>query len=186
MADDDVARYPWYHAVSGSDLHQGDILLECPVFLIPRDAVGNPGDHEITIERERQNVIVMTQSCDLAIRKDGKCCIEDVILAALYFRHELTGDKRFRRNESWEDARKGRFPGYHLLNKCEIPGHKLDYMLVDLRKVFTLSVDAAREVAAEGSKQRVRLQPPYREHLAQAFARFFMRVGLPVEIPPFK
>jgi hypothetical protein len=30
---------------------------------------------------------------------------------------------------------------------------------------------------------RLRLCPPYREHLAQAFARFFMRVGLPSDIP---
>ena len=34
--------------------------------------------------------------------------------------------------------------------------------------------------------QRLRLLPPYREHLGQAFARYFMRVGLPVDIPPFK
>jgi hypothetical protein len=27
--------------------------------------------------------------------------------------------------------------------------------------------------------------PPYREHLAQAFARYFMRVGLPREAHPF-
>ena len=33
--------------------------------------------------------------------------------------------------------------------------------------------------------QRLRLNPPYREHLSQAFARFCMRVGLPVDIPPF-
>jgi len=33
---------------------------------------------------------------------------------------------------------------------------------------------------------RLRLLPPYREHLAQAFARFFMRVGLPADIPKFK
>ena len=26
----------------------------------------------------------------------------------------------------------------------------------------------------------------YREHLSQSFARFFMRVGLPVNIPPFR
>ena len=32
----------------------------------------------------------------------------------------------------------------------------------------------------------LRLLPPYGEHLSQAFARFFMRVGLPVDIPPFK
>ena len=29
---------------------------------------------------------------------------------------------------------------------------------------------------------RLRLLPPYREHLSQAFARYFMRVGLPVDI----
>ncbi len=29
---------------------------------------------------------------------------------------------------------------------------------------------------------RFRLLPPYREHLSQAFARFFMRVGLPIPI----
>jgi len=28
--------------------------------------------------------------------------------------------------------------------------------------------------------------PPYREHLSQAFARYFMRVGLPQDITPFK
>lgn len=34
--------------------------------------------------------------------------------------------------------------------------------------------------------KRLRLLPPYREHLAQAFARSFMRVGLPIDIPVFK
>ena len=58
-------------------------------------------------------------------------------------------------------------------------------MLVDLERVFTLSVDALRTFA-ESKGERVRLLPPYREHLSQAFARFFMRVGLPVDIPPFK
>ena len=33
---------------------------------------------------------------------------------------------------------------------------------------------------------RLRLCPPYREHLAQSFARFFMRVGLPIDIPEEK
>jgi hypothetical protein len=33
---------------------------------------------------------------------------------------------------------------------------------------------------------RLRLCPPYKEHLAQALARFFMRVGLPVGIPKEK
>jgi hypothetical protein len=33
---------------------------------------------------------------------------------------------------------------------------------------------------------RWRLQSPYLEHFSQAFARFFMRVGLPVQIPEYK
>ncbi len=36
-----------------------------------------------------------------------------------------------------------------------------------------------------GAKQlgRLRLLPPYREHLSQSFARQFMRVGLPIDLP---
>jgi len=49
----------------------------------------------------------------------------------------------------------------------------------------TVSTDVVREVAAEQG-DGIRLLPPYREHLAQAFARFFMRVALPVDIPDFK
>jgi len=33
------------------------------------------------------------------------------------------------------------------------------------------------------NKMRKRLLPPYREHLSQSFARYFMRVGLPADIP---
>jgi hypothetical protein len=35
------------------------------------------------------------------------------------------------------DPRKGRFPGYHVLNRCDLPGHQLDFVLLDLRRVFT-------------------------------------------------
>jgi len=30
--------------------------------------------------------------------------------------------------------------------------------------------------------ERIRLLPPYREHLSQSFARYFMKVGLPQDI----
>lgn len=42
----------------------------------------------------------------------------------------------------------------------------------------------ANHLAQQNS--RLRLLPPYREHLAQAFARSFMRVGLPIDIPAFR
>jgi len=45
---------------------------------------------------------------------------------------------------------------------------------------FDFIVDLAKKKG-----KRLRLLPPYREHLSQAFARFFIRVGLPVDIPQF-
>ena len=146
MPEDDLLRYPWYTVVSGNRLEQGDILLGCPVLYVPGDTPLQPGSGRIRIDR--QNVVVMTQSCDLAIRDDGTCKADDVILAALYFQRELKDQKLFGEMVNWENARKGRFPRYHVLNKCEIPGQELDYMLVDLERVSTLSVDAVREFAA--------------------------------------
>ncbi len=82
-------------------------------------------------------------------------------------------------------SKKGRYRSYHVLNRCGLPGLELDFMLVDLSRIHTLSLPAVRAFA-ELHSPRVRLRSPYREHLAQAFARFFMRVGLPVDIPDFK
>lgn len=183
MPEDDPPSYPWYAVVSGESLEQGDILLDCPVPHIPANVLLQPGACQIRIDY--QNVIVMTQSCDLAIRGDGRCNADDVILAALYSQEELKDDKHFGELHNWENARKGRLPRYHVLNKCELDGHCLDFMLVDLGKVFSLSIDTVRAFA-KSKPTRLRLLPPYREHLSQAFARFFMRVGLPIDVPPFK
>ncbi len=84
-----------------------------------------------------------------------------------------------------ESLRRGYLPGYHLLNKCEIDGFKRDYLIVDFRSVYSVPFDFIVELVKKRGK-RLRLLPPYREHLSQAFARFFMRVGLPVDIPPFR
>jgi predicted DNA-binding antitoxin AbrB/MazE fold protein len=52
-------------------------------------------------------------------------------------------------------------------------------------QIFSLPLAYLRRHAANlGS--RWRLQSPFREHFSQSFARFFMRVGLPAAIPPFK
>ena len=82
------------------------------------------------------------------------------------------------KKENWEHARKGHMPGFHVLNKCNLEGFKRDYSVVDFRRVHSLPLDFVRRIASELG-ERIRLLPPYREHLSQAFARFFMRVGLP-------
>ncbi len=120
----------------------------------------------------------------MVIRQGGRCNLDEVILCPIYSKTELRSDPCFGKQDQWENARKGRFPGYHVLNKCEVAGLQMDFLLVDLRQVYSLPVALVRQVAA-ARNPRVRLLPPYREHLSQAFARFFMRVGLPVDIPPF-
>ncbi|WP_459875834.1 hypothetical protein [Desulfothermus naphthae] len=71
------------------------------------------------------------------------------------------------------------------MNKCEIEGFESGYLVVDFRNVYGVPFDFIVELAKKRGK-RLRLLPPYREHLSQAFARFFMRARLPVDIPPFK
>ncbi len=94
-------------------------------------------------------------------------------------------DNSFRTQGGKESLRQGRIVGYHLLNKCEISGFERDYQVVDFRSVYSVPFDFILELARMRG-ERLRLLPPYREHLSQAFARFFMRVGLPVDIPAFK
>ena len=52
-------------------------------------------------------------------------------------------------------------------------------------RLFTLP-KAFLQRFAEASGPRLRLIPPYREHLAQALARYFMRVGLPHDAKVFE
>ena len=57
--------------------------------------------------------------------------------------------------------------------------------LVDFHRIFSLPLEFMRSLA-QTRGPHLRLLPPYREHLGQAFARYFMRVGLPADIPPSK
>ena len=56
---------------------------------------------------------------------------------------------------------------------------RLELRVVDFHEIFTLPRDFLEEFVKRLSAPRIRLLPPYREHLSPAFARFLMRVGLP-------
>jgi hypothetical protein len=93
-------------------------------------------------------------------------------------------DGIFRSIAGKEDLRKGNVPGYHMLAANEVAELNRGIRIVDFRNVYGLPVQFAKRFA-DGKGKRLRLLPPYREHLSQAFARFFMRVGLPADIPKF-
>ncbi len=164
---------------NGSDLAQGDFLPECAVAMVGADFEPTVGG--LTIVAEVRDLIVITQSCDLASAKAQ--------FAALCPIHRLDDFERaspeFKKGGRWEQVRKGRVEGLHLLGSPEEPKNNRLALVVDFREIYSLPVAyLANHAARQGD--RWRLQSPYLEHFSQAFARFFMRVGLPVQIPEYK
>jgi len=177
-------EYPWYDKVTGDDIQQGDILESCPVLILPSElSFDSPSRRSQVYEIpfEARDVIVMSQTCDMV---KGEEKIPEVLLCAVWKKSDLVAGNFMSTRKDWEEVRKGRTPGFHVLNRCDLPEFKRDFSLVDFRRVHSLPLDLTRNIAVRLG-QRIRLLPPYREHLSQAFARFFMRVGLPVNIPPF-
>jgi hypothetical protein len=78
----------------------------------------------------------------------------------------------------------GRIWNLTMLDKWEPAegGLSIPHMVVDFHEVFSLPLDFLQAWVRARGQARLRLCPPYREHLSQSFARFFMRVGLPQDI----
>ena len=174
--------FPWYSLVDSDDLEQGDILECCPVFSPPVGLTLNSlGEQEAQFTWAQRDVIIMSQSCDLV---KGREKITEVLLCAVWNRSELT-QGHLSTDKGMEEARRGQLPAHHVLNECKLQNVEREVRVVDFHHIYALPLDFSREFAAK-APNRIRLLPPYREHLSQAFARFFMRVGLPTDIPAFR
>jgi hypothetical protein len=173
-------QYPWFGIVEGDELEQGDIVENCPIFLPPGDLALKAEDKlsEAQFRWNDRDLIVMSQSCDLS---KGHEKVQEILLCAVWKRSELG---ELAKAEGMENARKGRLPMVHVLASSSLAGFEREVRVVDFRQISTLPIAFVRKRAA--MTKRLRLLPPYREHLSQSFARFFMRVGLPIDIPPFK
>ncbi len=68
-----------------------------------------------------------------------------------------------------------------MLEKSPFSEKEMIHRVVDLSAVYQLPLEFVRLVAASQTP-RLRLLPPYREHISQAFARFWMRIGFPQDI----
>ncbi|MBN1592831.1 MAG: hypothetical protein JW941_06230 [Candidatus Coatesbacteria bacterium] len=171
----------WYLEVGNcAPIEQGDFVLSCPV-LIP---TGEQIDGELTAIEDQYDVIVLSQSCDLVAQKPK---IELVLVSPVWALSRFSGTKGgfYASKEGKEAIRRGNAPGYHMLSKCGIPCFDDEFLVVDFHNVYGVSFLSLITMLKKQDK-RLRLRPPYREHLSQAFARFFMRVGLPADIPPFR
>src|SRR6266566_3368492 len=132
----EAEAYPWYACVTGDDLSQGDLLEACPVFVPPADLAERPLA-EANVRLVERDLVVMSQTCDLAAGK-----LPDVLLCSVWNRSELTGD--LAKPETLENIRKGRYPAFHLLAACDLPGLEREVRLVDFRGTYTLPFSFAR------------------------------------------
>jgi len=168
----------WYTKIEVSEvLNQGDFIFNCPI-IYPPNNLESPETLDVTLEN--YNVIVLTQSCDLENNKVKLVLVRPFHRLNIFCEY----NPHFSNYKLKEAVRMGNLPGYHLLNSCPYLEHE-EYLIVDFKTVFSVSFDFLNNFKLKQSP-RIQLQSPYREHLSQAFARFFMRVGLPTSIPRFE
>ena len=175
----------WYEEVgTGQGLLQGDFIFNCPT-LIPPDNLEEIESGDFIVDVEYHNAVILTQSCDLYSKGVG-----NVSLCPIYpFKKWLERSKDYQSlvkngtstnnlvSKEFEKLRKGNYTAFHLLNKEQSAGFE-DFQVVELGSSFTVKRSVIDSLIATAS-ERFRMKSPYREHLSQAFAVYFMRVALP-------
>ncbi|MDZ4759437.1 MAG: hypothetical protein SGJ10_15030 [Bacteroidota bacterium] len=169
--------YPWYETISFSDnVLQGDFVFDCPIIVPPETF---DGEHDLQVKV--LNTIIMSQSCDLENDKIA------IVLVCPYYnlkdfleKHPVSKNGGKGVSKVIDNLKKGNFPGYHILQKEE-NYNLIDYIVVDFLNVYGVDFGFLKNHLKD-IEYRIRILPPYREHLSQAFARYFMRVGLPIDI----
>ncbi len=168
---------PFWFQVHEATLRQGDYLPRC---LVPVFASGLTGSGTQEVIADEFDLILLTQSCDLEQRK-----VRLVAASPIYPLAEFEAvNPAFARKGRWNEVLKGRAEGLHLLASPHNPDNNREALVVDFREIYSLPYDYLAERAIQLGP-RWRLKSPYLEHFSQAFARFFMRVGLPSTIPAY-
>lgn len=169
----------WYEIVNRNEPPlQGDFIELCPILSLSTKIGAGDANADIV----EYDVVIMSQSCDLQQRK-----LEFVLLCPYWPLTEFEEKyPTFKSPEVKENLRRGYYFRHHILNKCNLDKYSGvdDYFVVDFRSIYSIPLGELEEIIRNNGP-RLRLRSPYREHLSQAFARFFMRVGLPKDIPKF-
>jgi hypothetical protein len=184
---------PWYEVVdANAELTQGDLIFNCPLLTWQPGAFETQGaDESETLKRMvtaiAADVVIMTQACDLS---HGK--VNNVILcphlglseyradweAAMQAKNQTPSARAWR--GLCDDICDGYVWNLTMLNGYEGDNVRIENRIVDFREMYTAPRSFLESLLRQRAQPRVRLLPPYREYLSQAFARFFMRVGLPI------
>lgn len=175
-AGDSVGPY-WYEVISGPELEQGDILTDLSAPRAVEDA-GAPGGFRI--RTGHGNYVVLSQTCDLENDK-----LQEVLLADVSTYQSAASTSEMVRSSKFRKALvQGSDWAYFLLPEFDGPP-VFPWSLVNFHYLFLVDVQACT-IRAEQMGNRLRLTPPYKEHLAQSFGRYMMRIALPKTAHPFE
>jgi hypothetical protein len=179
----------WYEVISGRLLYQCDVLRDVIVPIVPevdaleeiRRAYDEQGEDESTFPSLllKTDLMVLTQTCDLI--KPEQLSVLTARIERWY--PELTANMGSNKRKAQQgDLQRGRLEYCCLLSERE-EEPLMEWSVVDFRELHTLPREYLED-HADSQGLRLRLTPPYREHVSQSFARFIMRVALddPLEV----
>lgn len=188
---------PWYETVDARiPLTQGDLITGCPLLTWNVSATSADAQIDASLLQQavavfRADVVVMTQACDLEHDKVQNVILCPHVSLADYrvsFEEELRAGGQNPTAKAWkrqcDDICDGYVWNLVMLAADRQQTSTFPHRVIDFHEVFTLPRAFLDRYLAQADQPRLRLLPPYREYLSQAFARFFMRVGLPTPVAP--
>ena len=182
----------WYEvAEADAPITQGDLIFDCPLIGWDAESLSLQAETDSEVLKDAvtaisADVVVMSQACDLEHHK-----VTNVILCPHLSLDEYRSDweqtmkahSQRPTSKAWrghcDDICDGFIWNLTMLSKGTKGESGIDIRVVDFHDVFSVPRDFLESLLNQRRNSRSRLLPPYREHLSQAFARFFMRVGLP-------
>lgn len=200
--------YEWYEVVDNTQKYtQGDIIEEFPVpTFVEKDEYPFYRPANFT-----SDVVIMTQACDMQNDKTDYVTLctlknleeyiinvfddmyQDRLSTAIENAKETEGldvfdiSKGKYKNtviKAIDSLKKGEYVNFYLLNKYDGNGVKKGARVVLLDELYQVPKKSLEKflVSKDSSEKRLRLLPPYREHLSKAFANVFGRIGLPLDV----
>jgi len=176
----------WYHLVHEEDLslRQGDILLRFR-YLLPK-VYAVPTSTPTVLEEEAvvsaipADLVVLSACCDLDLKNTKRLAIDYVLLAHHWDFDTLTkkpGPSGLQPSDR-NAIESNRMPRFYLLAKSTFPEVGFELRVVDFNRVISIPRSFVDAHVVQ-NRVRLRMNAPYREHLAQSFAACYSRIGLP-------
>ena len=149
----------WYEIVEGPDLEQGDILPRFPLTIVDAELPASESVQtgpEPVVNILIVDVIVLSQSCDIAIQPDGRRRVEHVVVCPVW--DVPSAHERFSRSVIG-NVLAGRVPTWHALAPCTLPGLECPHLFMELRRILIVPAEWAEAIATDRSP-RLRLRSP--------------------------